>query len=439
VSPNTQIDVSDILLNGTDYLNWQMPTTIPKNVMSGEQNEIDLILACCHAQFDSNSQSRIKPLLQKRLNWEWIFNSVTAHGVLPILYHSLEVADFLNVPENVRKKLQQGFYINYLRNEKLLEYLDSIVELCKSKNIDVLSFKGPLLSKIIYGEIGFRQISDLDFLIKQQDAESVKDLMMARGFSLVCDSTEENYSQKGFSHISFFDPQKTTIRFDFQWHIGRSYSFFRYDMAELWDRLSYTTFNGNSYLALPNEDLLFLLSMHGNSHEWENLKWICDIAALLYKNDNFDWDRIYRRAKEIGIQRVVFISLALTENLFQIKIPDSIRNHMQRDKMTYVLVDSLKSKLFMARKLHFNAKTRALFSTQDHFIYKIRSRERTFDKLRYIYHNYLPKLYPTAKDRALVKLPRFLSALYYLIRPFRLMAVYGPKLVYEFVSDQKRK
>jgi hypothetical protein len=38
-------------------------------------------------------------------------------------------------------------------------------------------------------------------------------------------------------------------------------------------------------------------------------------------------------------------------------------------------------------------------------------------------------LRPTKKDTALVSLPAFLRGLYYLIRPLRLTAVYGPQLV----------
>ena len=68
---------------------------------------------------------------------------------------------------------------NMLMTNELL----NVLKVFEEKNIDCIPFKGPVLSKLIYGDITFRQYGDLDILINTKDFELVISLLTKLEYS----------------------------------------------------------------------------------------------------------------------------------------------------------------------------------------------------------------------------------------------------------------
>jgi hypothetical protein len=58
---------------------------------------------------------------------------------------------------------------------------------------------------------------------------------------------------------------------------------------------------------------------------------------------------------------------------------------------------------------------------------QVRTRDTRRERWRLVYWRIMRRIKPNERDRAVVALPRALHWLYYVIRPFRLLAVYGLK------------
>ena len=63
---------------------------------------------------------------------------------------------------------------------------------------------------------------------------------------------------------------------------------------------------------LAPEDLLFVLSVHGAKHLWNQLKWICDIGELIARSPDLDWDEVLGDARARRARRLVLLGLWLT-------------------------------------------------------------------------------------------------------------------------------
>src|SRR5262249_38725226 len=66
---------------------------------------------------------------------------------------------------------------------------------------------------------------------------------------------------------------------------------------------------------------------------WERLLWIADVAALLQRRPELDWERIHSVAGEVGAERMLSVGLRLATDLLSATIPRSLEDLIRRDRV----------------------------------------------------------------------------------------------------------
>lgn len=112
--------------------------------------------------------------------------------------------------------------------------------------------------------------------------------------------------------------------------------------------------------SLSPEDLLLTLCVYGTGHCWEELKWICDIGALISSHPELDWS---------------ILELFLTENLEQTVLPDEIQRMVESDPVVHSLAKEVFARLFNGIS--------DSSSLMKRFFFTLRAKERVQDKIRY--------------------------------------------------------
>src|SRR6185503_8502263 len=74
---------------------------------------------------------------------------------------------------------QENTHTNLLLTGELIKLLDSL----DARGIPVIPLKGPTLAVRAYGDIGLRQFSDLDVLVRQSDVSRIQALLIENGFT----------------------------------------------------------------------------------------------------------------------------------------------------------------------------------------------------------------------------------------------------------------
>ena len=105
------------------------------------------------------------PNLRESLDWDYLFNTAQAHGLLPLLHKDLRTAD---VPGHFLSRLKRESVANSQTVLHLIGKQLRVHQLFKEHGIPVALFKGPLLSQMAYGEFSLRQAGDIDMLIHRQ-------------------------------------------------------------------------------------------------------------------------------------------------------------------------------------------------------------------------------------------------------------------------------
>ncbi|HEU4772572.1 MAG TPA: nucleotidyltransferase family protein, partial [Candidatus Udaeobacter sp.] len=238
-----------------------------------------LLLACSHTNLDPGVSDRIKRLAQSDLDWKYLIDAASWHGVLPLLCYNLNRACADAVPPALLQEMQARFRINSARNLFLAGELLKILQFLQNNGISAVAFKGPLLAAMAYGNPALRQFYDLDVLVKEKDFPAAKHLFLAQGYQpwrelTAIEETRHFRSNHAFTLVRSVDG----LRLDLHWRITQERYAFALDVESLWNRLTRTSFCGRDVLSLSPEDSLLVLCIHGSKHCWERLAWICDVA-----------------------------------------------------------------------------------------------------------------------------------------------------------------
>jgi hypothetical protein len=372
---------------------------------------------------DDATAERIRTLVSGKIDWSYVTELAEQHRVMPLLCKSLNEVCPTLVPDDVLNNLREYTKANARYNLYRTRELIILLTLFEASGIPALPFKGPVLSVMVYNNLGLRDYGDLDILVRQQDVLRAHRLLTERGYKLVTPSVQSHKEP----HLSrrnkdlIFDSIDGAVRVELHWRLTGSHFDFPLDLDSLWESLEAVTLAGSTMRTLAPEDLLLYLCMHGSRHGWERLLWICDVAELLRTHYTMDWESITKKACELGSRRTLGLGLAITRDLLGLELPEQVWHRVQIEPSTEALAIRLRESLFQ------NTEGEKDISYW-HDIH-LSMRERPLDRLRlrlHYYHRYLRLgIVPNERDHSILELPAGLSFLYYVLRPFRLVRRFG--------------
>lgn len=388
----------------------------PKKEDTKLKKEEQLLLLCSRTRVDSATKDIIESLVDNHLDWEHLIRMATQHRLIPLLYVNLNTICPRMVPNDVLKILKERFHDNARRNLLLTGELVKIMKLLEENSIKAVTYKGPVLANSIYGNIAYRQFGDIDILTDKKGALKAKNLILSLGYkfkeSIVVKTSDY---LKLDSEFRFVNEKGITIEINWKFE-GMFFSFTNRPDFLLEDLIK-VNINNFQIETINPANLFLMLCIHSAKHDWRRLSWICDINELILK-ETIDWDKTFKKAKQLGIERIININIFLAYELFGLELPKKLSKNF-------------KYNFFVIRISYFIIKCSFLVPYSSLNIFKkffldFYKRERIVSSI----HDCVKGLYtPTYNDVKDFKLPYFW--IYKLIRPFLLIKRYGKKPLYK--------
>jgi hypothetical protein len=314
------------------------------------------------------------------------------------------------IPPAEADQLRTGHRGHAVRCLQLSGELVKIMGCLSSQGIRVLTFKGPTLGLLAYGDIALRRFNDLDFWVHPADFARARESLRQLGFHsrFEREPEKERHELHESGHLMFENSERVLVELHASL-AGREFHF-PADFDDWWSRRRLVAMGGVQLDTFSSEDLILYLCAHGAKHSWSSLGWICDCGELLRRQTKIDWQCVFERARSIHCQRILLLGLSLAAEQSGIAVPESLAAEMARDPR----IKSLTRQVY--RDL-FNQK-RPVFA---HALLSFRSRDRLRDSLRHS----LSLLFVTRQaDWETVDLSPRLWPVYPLLRPFRLSLKY---------------
>ncbi|MFQ3613352.1 MAG: nucleotidyltransferase family protein [Cyanobacteriota bacterium] len=214
-----------------------------------------------------------------------------------------------NLPE-WRVNLRAFLNRKRLQNLSLLGEFLQLQHRCQKAGIPILGFKGPILAHQLFGDVTKRSYCDLDILVEEENLDQLAELLQTSGYQA---RQISGFIENGDRY--FIDPNRGYC-IDLHSALTPSYYPIPIDYTKLWKELISINLQGNSVLAFTPETLLVLLCIHGTKDNWQQLKWICDIAQLLTSFPKLDWNYIHSLTNDFRSRQALVLSLNLCEEVF---------------------------------------------------------------------------------------------------------------------------
>ena len=385
--------------------------------------EIQLLLSCAQTSQDAARDDRIRALIRQEIDWTYLLRTAGRQGVAPLLYRSLNATE--GVPKDVLDRLRERFHANSRRNlflsGKLLEILDALEE----REIPALPYKGPVLATAAYGSLGLREFSDLDILLDDKDVLEAKAVLTSLGYQPRDHMTgaQEAAFLRYERQYEFAHDDGTMV--ELQWKVTPRYFLFPLDHEHVWERSVPTSLGGRTVQTFSPEDLLLVLCVHGSVHCWARLGWVCDVAELVRKSGEIDWERLVERASAFSGRRMLLLGLFLANQLLNVDLEPDILRQARVDKAVEALSEDVRERLLSEAPDPEGILEGSAFRG-----FHFRVIEGLRGKLRYCAHRVAT---PTLWERRLLPLPAVLFPLYRVLRPILLTGKFVSRLAKRFL------
>jgi hypothetical protein len=362
-----------------------------------------------------SAPERVTELASAIGDWPSLLQMARQHRVASLLWSRLS-ASRTPLPSAAEGELRDDYQRNLVCAMANAAELLGILGMLSARGIDALPFKGVVLAISAWGDLATRPAGDLDLLIRFRDLKTATGLLLALGYELYTPVLADGSPAEEQCHEYHFERASDGMVIELRWELDLFYGRFSRSLGLdwLWPHRCTATLAGSAVPDIAPEFKLLVISMHACRHTWSRLIWVCDVAQVIAAYPELDWERAIREAARAGLFRSLRLAVLLAHKIAGAQVPEPVLRRFQRDTTAEALVRHFVENIFEAPGV----------GPRGRIPYNFRLLDRE-DQLRYLFS--AGPLRPSKNDRNFLPLPKPLEALYYFVRPLRLLLDRSPR------------
>lgn len=373
------------------------------------QPEQQLCLILARRSLSSELAALANFLIRNGLDWDSLLDFSSKHRLFPLIYRHLERFEPALVPPATMRLFGALYAANTDKSDMFADELARIVKRLGKAGIPAVSFKGPLLGNVIWGDHRLWVGQDLDILLQPTDQRRAEKVLWADGYQTLIGAEEQRtlhllLPNRG-APVVMLAKHNASIPITVELHTSLFPAWLcRKGLDEqVWQAARPGNVFGASGLLLSPSWNFILLSLHAYKHLFVFLRWVAELHEV-WNSPATDRDVILRKSEQIGLKREVLLSIGVSERLLG-----------KGSKVASYVNEAL------VRRLSRNVLGRPLspISTQ---LVRLQLPGGIIGKIRRLA---ISLFAPTVMEQLLLPLPHCLRFLYYLIRPVRLVLKYA--------------
>jgi len=293
------------------------------------RSEEEILLTLCRLLFSDEHKRKIDILVKEIADWDHCIWLANEHGIVSLVYHSLEILGLLSsIPERAKSALHKLYLKSLARNTFLVEKFIELKKSLADIEIEPVVLKGMALEPAVYGNKGLRQMTDIDLYIADKDE---------------CLRAWEHLKDSGYISKPLKSSLYNKILPDYGKHVPDLYK----DGISI--DLHHSLFDNDHHintinistdaveLTIPVYDIHFLyLVKHLDYHELKGesqLRLYIDLLQLITRTDvDITSNRIIDLAEKLGLKTILFEKLFLLYQIWSVPVREDILNQLTDDQ-----------------------------------------------------------------------------------------------------------
>jgi hypothetical protein len=289
--------------------------------------EFRLLLLSCRMDDKAAALEEAEEMVTSgNVDWDELYLRADLHSVRPQLAILLNRLAADLVPEDFREKLNNRYQANlYDQISYAAEFL-RVRQIFHEAGIRIIPFKGFWLAHEYYGSLGDREAGDIDLFVDVSDLERIRSLMLENGYQI--EKQMSGYSKKdllrkaGEYNFERYEGDRCVFHFEFHWRISSPVYGLGISIDDLSNQAAGGTLQNQKINILSSSaNLLLAVLHHGGKDPFMELKQVLDIALILKKDSNIDWEWVTGMARVFDAENLIYVAVKLASDLTGITVP----------------------------------------------------------------------------------------------------------------------
>lgn len=382
-----------------------------KDVYDTSSPEFKLLIACLRQQISQKELDTT--LFTMPIDWEHFIYLAVYHRVYPLIYQYVSTCEYAALPREVISRLRQKCLENTAKTLQMVGDIVKVLRTLEENGIQAVVLKGFPLATQLYGNVGARPSRDVDIFVWPKDVDKARNIIETHGYNREYPSfkTIPKWPQKWMqrNHHFVYWHGKKNVCIELHWKMGRPGMEIPLDNIE--SSLMQVNIAGQQIYTLKTEELFLFLILHGASHGWFRLKWLCDIGTMLQQVD-FSWERLYTLTKHLDVEPILNQAIIFSRDVLGVTVPEYIAEVVTKDRKARKLAN-MSIPYITAADSGRTDLTIYMPSLYQQKRYEFFLQCGWKKKAVYILSHCLP----TDRDIQIIPLPDCMYFMYYLIRP----------------------
>jgi len=357
--------------------------------INNNQKEWRLLVRACHAAIQSTDDFIFKDSLE-HINYEVLRKLARYHKVVPLLQKGLSKhPDKATIPSDFLDLLKRQSFNFAIRNLKNAKELLRLHNLFKEANIEIIPYKGVVLSEMAYGELGVRESSDIDILVQKKDLDLLYTILESEGYVPAEKMSNFFYNilLKFYNEYNYdlYEGQTRLFHVEPHWVLGSKMHQIYIDYNSVYPLTKEGDLLNTKINKLTPEGLLITTFVHhGTSDGWLYLKNVTDIAAILTQYEtSLDWKFIISTSKQLKILNILLLGLGLSQTIYKSILPLEIQTLLSQRKIANLIE---KHKIILST---ISERPHYAYAFYKRIIYQFNLRASWTTKIKVVYYHLL--------------------------------------------------
>lgn len=337
-----------------------------------------IVRRCARTCLNDRDRAYLAAHLHESFDWKELVYLTSLHGIQPVVFRNLVGSGSAHLTGKVDHFLRQSIFRSQASSTFFAQELGRLQSRFERAGIEVLTLKGPAMARLVYGDIGLRTTTDLDVLIRPEDFSRLEAVVREDGYIPFSTVAQLQGLRKRYKiwQTQQYPFKRGGGTFNLDVHVGIMPPLYHFPVSfeSLWERSVPCEIGGSVVRTLGYEDLLLMLSFHGEKNRWERLKYVCDIAQIIQAIPGLDWNAVLERAHQWRCERKLFIGLLMASDLLGARLPVEVEQRARRDDAIGRMAEEIVRRMASGRIgiLSFGERVRFHLALQDTFRTKLR-------------------------------------------------------------------
>lgn len=276
--------------------------------------EKELIASLCETPLSESGAEKARLLLARRLEWDAFFAGAAQWELEPLIMTNLRAFGSANIPAEVLKRAAEIETDSRARTLSQVLLTVDLVQKLEEKGVRAIVLKGPAIGVSAYVDPSLRPFSDIDLLVERADLLHARDILLSMDFVRQYEASSEAWLIRDMHALEFIG---RPMRAELHWALLERHLRLHVDPEEILSDARTVVCTGREIRVLAPHHLFLFLLAHGAKHEWERVRWICDLAQLADRLEKTEAAAIVKIAERMRARRLLALGLHLIANVLE--------------------------------------------------------------------------------------------------------------------------